>query len=83
VSSEAVERGTVHIEVTLWKQSDSGRVRADDFASDIPDTVRRGGWLLATETFTIPARGVAISAVISGTVDGSASFRDIHLYRLE
>jgi hypothetical protein len=83
VSSEACDRGAVHIEVTLWKQSDSGRVRADDFASDIPDSVRRGGWLLATETFTIPAHGVAMSVAITGTVNGSARFRDICLYRLE
>ncbi len=75
--------GTVQLDVTLWKQEGAGRMQVDHFAGDLPDSPRRDGWRLATETFVIPAGGEAISVAISGQMNGAAELRDISLIRIE
>jgi predicted phosphodiesterase len=83
VRQSAQNHGAVQLDVTLWKREGMQRTRVEHFAGDLPDSARRDGWFLATETFTIPADGEAISVAIAGRMAGDAALRDIALTRLE
>jgi predicted phosphodiesterase len=81
MSAEAV--GSLKIDVTLWKQNANGRMRVDHFAGDLADSPRKNGWNFATETFSIPAEGVAMRVGVDGVFAGRAEIRDLQLFRLE
>ncbi len=80
-SADAV--GSLKIDVTLWKQSGTGQIRVDHFASDLADSPRKEGWNFATETFSIPAGGSWMRVGVDGTFAGLAEVRDLSLCRLE
>jgi predicted phosphodiesterase len=76
--------GTIGTDVTLWKAGNGSSVtRVDHFAGKPPNMKRTGGWLLAKETFEIPAGGTHFTAALAGSFTGTIEVKDITLTRIE
>ncbi len=76
--------GTIGTDVTLWKAGNGTTVtRVDHFAGKPPNMRRRGGWLLAKETFTIPAGGTRLTVALAGSFTGTVEVKDVTLTRVE
>ena len=71
--------GTLGTDVTLYREQDGATLRVENFAGKVPNMRRAEGWMLAQETFTVPAGATAITVAIQGAFTGTFEARDLRL----
>lgn len=75
--------GNAALAASLRKQVDGRIVSVDPFIVKQPNLPRRGGWLLAKQTFDIPADTVALTLEVRGSFTGQLLVKDLALVRRE
>lgn len=76
-------RGTIGTDITLLRELDGTPVQVPHFGGKVPNMPRRGGWMLAQETFAIPAGGSAMTIALHGAFEGRIEVRGFALTRVE
>lgn len=73
--------GNIAVVLSLTRESESGKEVVDQFIVKEPSQPRQGGWLLAKQTFTVPANAYSIEYQVRGKFTGEAMIKDISLQR--
>jgi len=73
--------GNTALVVALRKQVDGRIVTLDPFIVKQPNLPRRGGWMLAKQTFQVPAGTVSLTLEVRSRFTGSIDIKDLSMVR--
>jgi len=75
--------GTVVAAISIIRKTNGIEELMDPFVTKIPTQIRQGGWVMAKQTFELPANAVSLRLHIRGTFTGDVLVKEISLENKE